>query len=186
MTFSLSPSGSREFKKSSGRPPKTRTRDGEKRVTTRGRQRVTNSPSSSLLKDRLVVSSFRFLLKSIHRLLSFFLMFLISCRSTVKNNHNTDRNQFRRTETHSSSIRIHHSNDIMSSFLVRNQKHDRWISVCEHTAAGENIQSTRPLSITGPFKEKRNQSAFPEEHSCHIGNLREFFFPLRIPYLTEF
>lgn len=40
-----------------------------------------HSPSSSLVKDRLVVSSFRFLLKSMHRLLSFFLMVLISCHS---------------------------------------------------------------------------------------------------------
>lgn len=40
-----------------------------------------HSPSSSLVKDRLVVSSFRFLLKSMHRLLSFFLMVLISCDS---------------------------------------------------------------------------------------------------------
>lgn len=38
-----------------------------------------DSPSSSLLKDRLVVSSFKFLLKSMHKLLSFFLIFLISC-----------------------------------------------------------------------------------------------------------
>lgn len=38
-----------------------------------------DSPSSSLLKVRLVVSSFRFLLKSMLSLLSFFLMLLISC-----------------------------------------------------------------------------------------------------------
>lgn len=43
MTFSLSPSGSREFRKSSGRPPKTRKRDGEERPTSRERQRATES-----------------------------------------------------------------------------------------------------------------------------------------------
>lgn len=44
----------------------------------RGDARERNSPSCSRLKLRLVVSSFRFLLKSMHRLLNFFLMVLIS------------------------------------------------------------------------------------------------------------
>lgn len=44
----------------------------------RGDARERDSPSCSRLKLRLVVSSFRFLLKSMHRLLNFFLMVLIS------------------------------------------------------------------------------------------------------------
>lgn len=54
------------------------SRTGRDRLKVDG---AADSPSSSLLKDRQVVSSFRFLLKSMHRLLSFFLMVLISCWS---------------------------------------------------------------------------------------------------------
>lgn len=41
------------------------------------------SPSSSLVKGRKVVSSFKFLLKSMHSKLSLFLMALIFCRDTA-------------------------------------------------------------------------------------------------------
>jgi len=92
VTFSDSPSFSRELRKSSGRPPEKATPPhGARQYTEReegrdmgGGLRARDSPSSSLVKDRLVVSSFRFLLKSMQRLLSFFLMVLISCHSRVK------------------------------------------------------------------------------------------------------
>lgn len=81
----MSPSCSRELRKSSGRPPETKTQQRWCHMWPAGGARgSTDSPSSSLLKDRLVVSSFKFLLKSMHRLLSFFLMFLISCYRGVK------------------------------------------------------------------------------------------------------
>lgn len=79
MTFSLSPSGSRELRKSSGSPPGRTHQQGEQGRRPAGGAAAADSPSWSLLKDRLVVSSFRFLLKSMHSLLSFFLMLLISC-----------------------------------------------------------------------------------------------------------
>lgn len=76
-----------------------------------------HSPSSSLVKDRLVVSSFRFLLKSMHRLLSFFLMVLISCDSRERSQ---VRPYIKLKNTHFSSEWVHHHNH-----TVQHLNHER-------------------------------------------------------------